>query len=124
MNNFKYGVRRLKEVDLSIRGMEKFQALGSWLVALKEIEKDSKSGVHIGDRNNEHAQIPKDERAAPRKASLVLFYDSNSGAQPMNFCDVFLHSQALENIAISMILEVPSDDEVPLLLELFELCLT
>ncbi|GLJ05915.1 hypothetical protein SUGI_0028140 [Cryptomeria japonica] len=124
MNNFKHAVRRLEEVALSARGMERFQALGRWLVALKEIEKDSKSGLPIGDRNNEQAQIPEDERASPRKASLVLFYDSDSGTQPMNFRDVFLHSQALENIAISMILEVPSDDEVPLLLELFELCLT
>ncbi|KAH9326381.1 hypothetical protein KI387_006559 [Taxus chinensis] len=123
MNNFKQAVKRLEEVALSARGMERVQALGRWLVALKEIEKDSNSGVYVGDTNNEQSQMSDDGRASPRKATLVFFYDSDNGAEPMNFRDVFLHSQALENIAISMILEAPSDDVVPLLLELFELAI-
>lgn len=122
-NSFKLAVRRLEEVALSVRGMERVQALRRWLVAIKEIDKDLKSSVHIGERNNEQVHTSDDGNASPRKASLVLFYDPDSGDEPMNFRDVFLQSQALENIATSMILEAPSDDEVSLLLGLFELCL-
>lgn len=122
-HSFKLAVRRLEEVALSVRGMERVQALRRWLVAIKEIDKDSKSSVHTGQRNNEQVHISDDGSASPRKASMVLFYDPDNGDEPMNFRDVFLYSQALENIATSMILEAPSDDEVSLLLELFELCL-
>lgn len=74
-NSFKLAVRRLEEVALSVRGIERVQALRRWLVAIKQIDKDSKSSVHLGERNNEQVHISDDDSASPRKASMVSLLD-------------------------------------------------
>ncbi|KAI7729320.1 hypothetical protein M8C21_018540 [Ambrosia artemisiifolia] len=95
-----------------------------WLAALKETAKLSGGSSEDDDKNNE-PHLPSNElNDNMKKPSLVLYYDSDMVGDPVNFHDVFLYSQALEGIAISMILVPPSEEEVSLLLEFFGCCLT
>ncbi|XP_015087434.1 myosin-9-like isoform X1 [Solanum pennellii] len=126
--NFKQAVKTLEELSVSCRGIERVQLLRRWLVALKEIER-----LSLPLPVSEHVSSPKsidsiyttdDDRNSPREPILVLYYDPDLGGEPMNFRDVFLSSQALEGMILSMILEAPDTEEVSLLMEIFGLSLT
>ncbi|CAI5524959.1 unnamed protein product [Closterium sp. Naga37s-1] len=54
----------------------------------------------------------------------VLFHDPNAPHQPLTFRDVFLHSQALENMVASLVMDPGDDEEFWLLRNLFRLCLS
>ncbi|CAK9868418.1 unnamed protein product [Sphagnum jensenii] len=123
LNSFKNAVRRLDEVALNARKLERVQALARWLAALQDIQRTLNGGK--AGAGTESPRAPQDDdSASPRRASSIYFLDPDTGSgEPLNFRDVFLHSQALENIVTSMILEAPVEEEVTMLLEMFGLCL-
>ncbi|XP_052624426.1 sporulation-specific protein 15 [Lactuca sativa] len=122
--SFKLTVKRLEEASISVRGPERIHLMRRWLAALKETDKLSGGSFEDDEKNHEQNHHPEELKDNQKKPSLVLYYDSDMVGDPMNFRDVFLYSQALEGITISMILEPPSEEEVSLLLEFFGCCLT
>ncbi|RAL53789.1 hypothetical protein DM860_004260 [Cuscuta australis] len=121
--SFKHALKRLEEQSVSCRGIERLQQLRRWLVALKEIERLHGAKLEAG-KNNDLVDISIAKKDVHREPTMVLYYDPDLGGEPMNFKDVFLRSQALEGIVLSVILEAPDEEEVSLLTEIFGLCLT
>ncbi|KAM3736848.1 hypothetical protein ACB098_09G012400 [Castanea mollissima] len=124
LKSFKHTLKQLEEVSVSCRGVERIQLLRRWLVALKEIERLSLSSNEHNEKNHEERLTFDDSKDSPRKPNMIYYVDSDMVGEPRNFRDVFLQSEALEGITLSMILEAPNEEEVPLLLEIYGLCLT
>ncbi|CAN8236543.1 unnamed protein product [Cochlearia groenlandica] len=116
-------IQRLEEAAVTYRGHERALLITRWLTVLKEIDRAGESSLKDKEMSSEE-QVSSDE--AKRREwviILVLYYDPDMGGEPLNFRDIFLQSQALEGIVLSMIIEPPHDEEVTLLLEMFGLCL-
>ncbi|GKU91829.1 hypothetical protein SLEP1_g5644 [Rubroshorea leprosula] len=124
VRSVKQTIRRLEEAAVSCRGSERVLLLGRWLAALKEVEKFYEGSSEDKQMNLEEIIESEEAKENPTRPVLVLYYDEDVGGLPMSFREVFLQSQALEAITISMILEAPNDEEINLLLEMFRLCLS
>ncbi|XP_022978391.1 myosin-6-like [Cucurbita maxima] len=122
MQGFKQTVKRLEEISVSSRGVERVQLLRRWLVALKEVDRFS-SGSIEGDKNSPTDQLNDETKDSPKNPTLVYYVDPDMGGELKTFRDVFLTSQALEGITLHMILEEATDEEESLLLEIYGLCL-
>ncbi|PSS33464.1 Nuclear mitotic apparatus protein like [Actinidia chinensis var. chinensis] len=122
--SFRQTVKRLEEASVSCRGTERVQLIKRWLAALKETEKLCVVSLEDKEKNPQQNHPNEEQKDNLKRHSVVLYYDPDFGGEPMNFLDVFLYSQALEGITISMILAAPNEEEVSVLSELFGLCLT
>ncbi|KAJ0259648.1 Centrosomal protein of 135 kDa-like protein [Hirschfeldia incana] len=120
VKSFSLEVKRLEEVSVSSRGGERVQLLRRWLVSLREVER-----IMSCDSLDQSNQVSSEEaKDSPKNLSTVYYVDTGLPGEPMTFRDVFLHSEALEGMVLSMILEAPNEEELQLLLELFGLSLS
>lgn len=117
LQSLRLTAKRLEDVSVSCRGEERVQLLRRWLVALKETDRER---MFSSSPTYEH-HADDSFKDSPKKPTIVYYVDPDLGT--MDFREVFLYSQALEGITLSMILEAPNEEEVSLLLEIFGLCL-
>ncbi|KAH1216702.1 hypothetical protein GmHk_13G037517 [Glycine max] len=124
MQSFKHTVKRLEEVSVSCRGIERVQLLRRWLVALREVERLTVTcnGTKAKDQDNEFLHDESKDSPTPQP-TLIYYVDPAAPDELKNFRDVFLSSQALEGITMSMILDAPNEEEVSLLSEIYGLCI-
>lgn len=108
IQSFQQTVKRLETESVSSRGFERVLMLRRWLKSLKQAE-----DYIIGLAKNEEGL---DE-------TVVFYQHTDQRDEHVTFLAVFLHSEALEGVAISMIHEEPNDEEAALLLEIFGYCL-
>ncbi|CAL0299552.1 unnamed protein product [Lupinus luteus] len=124
MRSFRHTVKRLEELSVSCRGIERVQMLRRWLVALKEVERlTAPTTFDIDPKEPEDQPLLDDFKDSPHKPTLVYYVDHDVAGEPKSFRDVFLHSQALEGITLSLILEAPNEEEISLLSEIYGLCI-
>ncbi|XP_054793764.1 uncharacterized protein LOC129299328, partial [Prosopis cineraria] len=101
MQSFKLTVKRLEEVSVSCRGTERVQLLRRWLVALKEVERLA-GFSELNARDTEDPLVSNESKDSPGRPTPVYYADPGMTGEPRNFRDVFLSSQALEGITLSM----------------------
>ncbi|KAK7345641.1 hypothetical protein VNO77_16249 [Canavalia gladiata] len=126
MRSFRHTVKRLEEVSVSCRGIERVQLLRRWLVALKEVERLTATATctdtNAKDPDNQFL-LDEYKDSPTQQPTLIYYVDPGMVGEPRNFLDVFLTSQALEGITLSMILDAPNEEEVSLLSEIYGLCI-
>ncbi|XP_066352677.1 uncharacterized protein [Miscanthus floridulus] len=121
----KVAAKRLEEAALTYKGGERVQLLRRWLVALKETQRATTAvrEPQLGDNPDQTAPLLAPDHMCLR-ALQDLYIDYESSAEPMNFFHVFLYSQALECVVLSLIREAPTEEEVSLISEVLGMCLS
>ena len=79
MQSFKHTVKRLEDLSVSCRGLERVQLLRRWLVALKEIERLTSGCTDYNEKDPDDQLFVDDSKDSPRKPTLVckmlMFYE-------------------------------------------------
>ncbi|CAN1257794.1 hypothetical protein LINPERPRIM_LOCUS9704 [Linum perenne] len=120
----KQTIKRLEEAAVSCRGQDRILLMRRWLNVLKEAEKSEAASLEDNknkalDQNIQH----DDARESLRKSSTIMYYDADVGGEPLPFRDIFLQSQALEGITLSMVCLTLRDSDL-LLRFICSVCLT
>ncbi|KAI3705374.1 hypothetical protein L1987_75610 [Smallanthus sonchifolius] len=102
IKGYKEAVRRLEEISVSSQGEERVQLLRRWVASLREIESLNAGSAYNDEKSSDETYTSIDKNDSPEKSDVVLYYDQDLGISPVNFRDVFLHSQALEGLTMSM----------------------
>lgn len=72
MRSFRHTVKRLEELSVSCRGIERVQMLRRWLVALKEVERlTAPSSTDSDPKDPEDQLLLDDFKDSPKKPTLV-----------------------------------------------------
>ncbi|KAL4560768.1 hypothetical protein LXL04_032922 [Taraxacum kok-saghyz] len=102
IKKFSDAARKLEEASVSCKGEDRVELLKKWLVDLRESERLYAIPFEIDETSSENPTSPSDKNSTPGKSAMIVYYDPDLGSLPMNFRDVFLQSQALEGITMSM----------------------
>ncbi|KAG6523156.1 hypothetical protein ZIOFF_013009 [Zingiber officinale] len=97
--SFKQTAKRLEDIAVSCKGIERVQLLQTWLFSLLEIERVI--GSSTDHKLLEQPLSSFDSNSHPGKVSMILYF---LGDETMNFKEVLLYSQALESVILSMAL--------------------
>lgn len=97
LQSLRLTAKRLEDVSVSCRGEERVQLLRRWLVALKETDRER---MFSSSPTYEH-HADDSFKDSPKKPTIVYYVDPDLGT--MDFREVFLYSQALEGITLSMV---------------------
>ncbi|BAT95401.1 hypothetical protein VIGAN_08211400 [Vigna angularis var. angularis] len=78
MQSFRHTVKRLEEVSISCRGIERVQLLRRWLVALKEVERLTANSIDTDEKDTDNQFLHDEFKDSPtQQPTLTLMMCMN-----------------------------------------------
>jgi len=72
MQSFRHTVKRLEEVSISCRGIERVQLLRRWLVALKEVERLTANFIDTDEKDTDNQLLHDEFKDSPTMVCETL----------------------------------------------------